>query len=153
MMLKTWWCRKYKKDKRKSVLENLSMEFAAVFGHDLQWQWDERFNAVLLHIDESQKDKVIQILESYFSDYWNVLCAEDLPESVQKLILHFDGMNPEQLLFSTDTRETEFAYCAWWPWKGSSKTSLRIALYLDNLPDTVRDSRTRQIKQWFGIAA
>lgn len=149
----SWWRKKYKRDKKKSTLENLSLEFAAVLGGDIQWQWDARFDAVLLHIEDQQKEKVIRILESYFSDYWNILCAEELPEPVQKLILHFDGMNPEQLLFSTDTREAEFLYCAWWPWQDGKNTSIRIALYMRDLHGSAKDQRIEQIKQWFRIAA
>lgn len=148
-----WWGKKYKRNLDKSLLENLSAEFSYVFGEKLQWQWDDRFHAVLAQIDSSQKEKVIGILESYFSDYWNVLCSEDLPMAVQKLILQFDGMNPEQLLFSTDTREAGFLYCAWWPWQDGENISIRIALHLDDLNEAAKLERVEALKQGFGLAA
>ena len=147
------WCKKYKRDPSKSMLENLSLEFAHTFDDQLQWQWDERFAAVLLHINDKQKDKVVRILEGYFSDYWNILSDEKLPEPVQNLIQYFDGMQPEQLLFSTDTRKKEFLYCAWWPWKSGEQTSLRIALYLNNLPENIKQQRLEEMKQWFAVSA
>ncbi len=147
------WCKKYKHDPSKSMLENLSLEFAHTFKHELEWQWDERYNAVLLHVDDKQKDKVVRILEGYFSDYWNILSDEELPAPVKTLIHFFEGMDPEQLLFSTDTREKEFLYCAWWPWKNGEKTSLRIAIYMNELPENIQQQRQQQIKQWFAISA
>lgn len=150
-MFSRW--RKYKQDPSKSLLENLSLEFAHAFNEPLEWQWDERFAAVLLHVDDQQKDKVVKILEGYLSDYWNILSDEKLPAPVKDLFRSFDGMHPEQLLFSSDTEQKEFLYCAWWPWKNGEKTSLRIALYMKDTPDNIKQQRQQQIKQWFAISA
>lgn len=150
-MLKRVLGRKFKRDASKPVLENLAGELSAVLGGSPNWQWDDRLEAVLLQIDSRQKEKVIAVLESYFSDYWNVLCDEELPDNIQRLILHFDGMNPEQLLFSTDTREGDFLYCAWWPWKDGKTTSVRIAPDLSRLSAEHKLARVRQIWQWFHI--
>lgn len=146
------WCKRYKHDPSKSLLENLSLEFAHAFKEPLQWQWDERHGAVLLHVNDKQRDKVVRILENYFSDYWNILSEEELPTRVKELIKHFDGMHPEQLIFSTDTQEKDFLYCAWWPWKSGEKTSLRIAHYMDELPEKEQQQHQEQIKQWFAIS-
>lgn len=148
-----WLHKKYKRSVEKSTLENLSDEFAHVFGKKIRWEWDERFHAVVAQIDNQQKEKVIAILEGYFSDYWNVLCEEELPEAVQQLIEQFDGLNPEQLLFSTDTREAGFLYCAWWPWKNGENISIRIALHLNDLTETAKAQRIVALKESFGLAA
>lgn len=143
--------KKYKKDSGKDNLHNLSLEFASALGNDVQWQWDDKFNAVLLHIDAKQKEKVVGILERYFSDYWNILVEEELPPAIETVMLSFSGMRPEQLLFSSDTNEQEFLYCAWWPWQDGNTTSLRIASYMNELPEDIKQQRIAQIKQWFGI--
>lgn len=150
-MLKRMLSPKHRKDSNKPTLENLSLAFAAALPESLNWQWDSRFETVLLHIDSLQQEKVIQVLENYFSDYWNILCEEELPENVQELIVHFDGFNPEQLLFSTDTRQSDFVYCAWWPWKDGKNISIRIAPYLGNMPAAEKAKKIGQIKKWFGI--
>lgn len=151
-MLKRVLRKKFKPDPCKSTLENLAGELIDTLGEKASFEWDERFETVLLQIDNRQKEKVITVLESYFSDYWNVLCAEELPAQIQRLMMHFDGLGPEQLLFSTDASDDgEFLYCAWWPWKDGKTTSVRIAPYFaGQTPDQKREFIGR-VKQWFAI--
>lgn len=109
----------------------LNKEFRRALAAKNDWCWDERFNAVLLHVNKNDKSKIVKILEKYFSDYWNILFDEEMPEAVQQQVQMFDGLRPEQLLFSTDITTGGFLYCAWWPWQDGEKISIRIGLFIE----------------------
>lgn len=129
-MLK-FWQKKQQDESSEVVLMRLSKEFKRALPIKHHWQWDERFRAVLLHVYKKDKGKIVKVLEKYFSDYWNILLDEEMPKEVQQQIQLFDGLRPEQLLFSADITTEGLLYCAWWPWQDGEKISIRIGLFTE----------------------
>lgn len=148
-MLKFWQRKKQKQDS-SYALQKLSKEFRrALSNNKTDWQWDERFNAVLLHVDKQNKGKVVRVLEKHFSDYWNILFDEEMPAAVQQQVKRFDGLRPEQLLFSMNTADQNYLYCAWWPWQDGEKTSIRIGLFADVYDEQQQSEIDQLLKQTF----
>lgn len=142
-----FWRKKQENKNSSEALQRLSNEFQRSFSGKLTWQWDERFDTALLHVDRKNKEKVVKVLEKHFSDYWNILFDEEMPDSIQQQVQRFDGLRPEQLLFSTDMVNDKFLYCAWWPWQDGEKTSVRIGLFTNG--DSEQEEVNALLKQAF----
>lgn len=145
----SFWKKKKQVPNNIQTLVSLGKEFKKAFANSLSWQWDERFETVLLHVTHEEKAKVAKILEKHFSDYWSVLFGEEVPEAVKELIEHLYGLRPEQLLFCTNVENDKFLYCAWWPWQTENKLSLRIAIYDPYISEDNKAEYRKVIEQYF----
>ena len=138
-------------DTQKAVVENDCKELLSAFQGVLSWKWDSRFEAVLAEFDVANKDRIHSILDKYFRIIWDSSNINKAPKTVKKINISLGKLRSGQMLFTSDTTQAAYIYCAWWPW-GSGKTiSIRIAPCYKRLADPERAERIQQFKGWFGI--
>ena len=100
---------------------------ADALSESLGWQWDGRFGCVLTTFETSDKDRVSGVVSSLLDQAWNSTNMDDAPARVGAAIKDFGGLNPGQLLFSSELAEGIILLGLWWPWGNGTTISLRLA--------------------------
>lgn len=109
-----------------------------------KWDWDGRFGtAVGVVLKEGFEAAHAHLLES-FGTCWS---DQELPAAITAITDAMGGMRGGQEVFATDVAGGPVLFCAWWPWGGNSKVSLRIGVWSDEL-----GAHADLLKEWFGIA-
>ena len=111
---------------KNSDLEKVTRELLSASWGLFSWKWDDRFEAFLAEFSADNGDEFRTILERDFSKVWdssNISKAPDIAEMCNNI---FGGLQPGQLLFTTDPRQDVFICGAWWPWGNGKTISLRI---------------------------
>ncbi len=138
-------------DPNQTELENKCEELASAFKGVLSWQWDDRFGAVLAEFGVNNKDSIRAILDRYFSNTWDNSNIGSAPDTVKSINSHLGKLRSGQLLFTSDPKQDDFIFCAWWPWGDGQTISIRIAPYYKKLSDSDKAEKIPQLKDWFGI--
>jgi hypothetical protein len=138
-------------DPNKSALENNCKELFSAFQGVLSWKWDDRFETVLAEFSVDNKDSIRAILDQYLKITWDRSNIGNAPDVVQKINIHLGGLRSGQLLFTSDPNRDAFIFCAWWPWGGGNKISIRIGPSYKKLLDSEKAEKIKRFKGWFGI--
>ena len=122
-----------------------------IFGNQLSWDWDDRFETVLAEFSATDKKSVHDIIKTYMGDIWNGGNSGDAPEVIKMIIDYFGGLNPGQQLFSSDPNQDGLFLCAWWPWGNGKTISIRIGVFADSLSNDDNQKLSMLFKGWFGV--
>ncbi len=115
------------------------------------WKWDNRFETVLAEFNVTDKESVHQIITRHMDSTWEADIPSNPPGVVQTIIDYFGGLNPGQILFTSDPDQDGILLCAWWPWGNNTTISIRLAVFADSLNDEENDALTQRFRGWFGL--
>lgn len=132
-------------------IETIYKELFAAFKGILSWKWDNRLETALAEFSNHEKDNIQTILKRYFSIVWTSSNSDGMPENVQALDAHLGKLRVGQLLFTSDTNQDNFIFCAWWPWGNGTTTSIRIAPIYSKLSPTEKIKKLQLFKTQFGL--
>ncbi|KMT66040.1 hypothetical protein [Catenovulum maritimum] len=90
----------------------------------IEWQPDQRFDALIAEIPKPLMPEVSQTLKEHFSQKWNNKNIKKAPKEVKQGAGIFADMERDQLLFGEE--ESPEVMAAWWPWGPGAPASLRI---------------------------
>ena len=138
-------------DPNQAELEKNFKELASAFKDILSWKWDNRFDTVLAEFGTDKKNSVRAILDQYFSNAWDSSNIGKAPDAVQRINRDLGKLRSGQLLFTSDSQQDTFIFCAWWPWGDSKTISIRIAPYYKKLSDSDKAEKAQKLKDWFGL--
>lgn len=102
---------------------------AEALSDPLTWEWDSRFGCVLTSFETSDKDRVSGIVSSLLDQAWDGANIDNAPARVGAAIKDFGGLNPGQLLFSSNLAQHFILIGLWWPWGNGTTISFRLAPY------------------------
>ena len=138
-------------DSNKSELEYNCKELFNAFQSVLSWKSDDRFETVLAEFSVDNKDSIRTILDQYLKITWDHSNIGNAPDVVQRINIHLGKLRTGQLLFTSDPNNDAFIFCAWWPWGGGDKISIRIGPSYKKLLDSEKAEKIKRFKGWFGI--
>ena len=138
-------------DSNQAELEKKCIELASAFKGSLSWKWDIRFDTVLAEFGTDKKNSVRTILDQYLSNKWDSANISKAPDVVQRINGDLGKLRSGQLLFTSDSKQDTFIFCAWWPWGGGETISIRIAPYYKQFSNSDKSEKTQQLKDWFGL--
>jgi len=94
----------------------------------LEWEWEQRM-LVMLSVFEPKNDAdTATAVETAFPHRWEGM-STDFPDSVGVIVRGLGGLRAGQALLSSDPTVEPVLYCAWWPWGGGSRVSLRVGCW------------------------
>lgn len=134
-----------------SRLEKSCRELAGAFKNQVSWKWDGRFETALAEFGVADKEPVCRILKTQMGFIWDDHNSGNLPERVQMIIDCFDGLNPGQLLFTSDPDREDLVLCAWWPWGNGRTISIRLGVFVNSLDDDGNEELTQLLRGWLGL--
>lgn len=134
-----------------SMLEKSCREIVDAFENKVSWKWDNRFETALAEISVSDKESVDRIISAHMGFAWDNRNFKDTPETVRMIIDSFDGLNPGQLLFTSDPDREDLVLCAWWPWGNGRTISIRLGVFVKSLNNDDSEELTQLFRGWFGL--
>lgn len=134
-----------------TALENNCRTLMASCGNRLSWKWDDRFETVLAEFKSSDAELIRDILSTHMDVSWNVDNAGTAPEVIQMVVDYFGGLQPGQVLLTSDPARDDLMLCAWWPWSNGKTISVRLAVFADSLSDDDNNALTHLFKRWFRV--
>ncbi len=132
-------------------LENMCADIIDNFQGELKWQWDGRFNTVLIEFATDYNEKVLSVINRHLSNKWNSANIEEAPDIVQVISAKMGSLRAGQTLFTSDPDQNALLFCAWWPWGNGSKVSIRLAPCYENLSDNDMAEQVTQLKNRFSL--
>lgn len=93
-----------------------------------QWEKDERFNAMLVVIENQDIEKVKNIIAGLFGSEWDKSTLGKASKPEQKAAKQLGKLQKGQIFF-TKVDGNEIFFGAWWPWGDNSKVSLRTGVF------------------------
>ena len=132
-------------------LDTFCGDIISTFDGELTWKWDGRFNTVLIEFTSEYNDRIRSVIDQHLSSSWNSTNIGEAPEPVQALCSKMGSLRAGQILFTSDTGQDEFMYCAWWPWGSGTKVSIRIAPSYQNIAGDDIVNMVAQLKSRFNI--
>jgi len=132
-------------------LENICGDIINNFQGELIWQWDGRFNTVLIEFTTDYNEKVLSVINRHLNSIWNSSNIEEAPNIVQVISAKMGGLRAGQTMFTSDQDQDALVFCAWWPWGNGSKVSIRLATCYENLSDNDMAELVTQLKNRFSI--
>jgi len=116
----------------------------------LSWEWEDRFGVVLTVFDKDNMDAVLTAVSGHFDSQWDSSSIGEAGDRIGTLVQQMFGMQPGQLLFSSDDSSGLVLFAAWWPWGNGVSISLRVGLFpAGELSEEGTDTASL-IKEWFG---
>jgi hypothetical protein len=117
----------------------------------LNWQWDDRLQAVLASFPQNQRSKVHAVLEASFGTGWDETSIKNAAPAVVAIADSFGGLWPGQELFVSAVDRAVATCACWWPWRGGEFTSVRITLVADGIPADERLALLAELRGWFTV--
>lgn len=130
----------------EALVETKCKELLNAFQGVLWWKWDSRFEAALAEFNVASKDKILAILNQYFTSVWDSSNISKAPRTVKDIKNHLGDLRTSQMLFTSDTTRNDCLYCAWWPWGDARTVSIRIAPWYKDLPASEKAGRMQAFK-------
>ncbi|EWH10910.1 hypothetical protein DS2_06451 [Catenovulum agarivorans DS-2] len=97
---------------------------------ELNWQQDNRFNALMAEVPKPLFEIILPWLEAEFEHKWDRDNIKKAPDLVKLGAGMFAKMEKDQFLFSGIDID-EKLMLAWWPWGPGAPASLRIFIAQD----------------------
>jgi hypothetical protein len=129
-------------------LEARCRAFVAATREFLRWEWDGRFLLMLSVCDANNRADVEALIDQCFphkigSD------DKDLPTCARDVMGGIGGLRPRQFLYLTEVDRDPVMFCAWWPWGGGGKVSLRFGCWSAQLHGPGRAELRAAFQRWF----
>lgn len=128
-------------------IENRCKDFVAATREFLAWEWDGRFLLMLSVLESRHREEVEPLLEQCFGQKW--AHDSDLPTAARDILGGIGGLRSRQFLYTTDPESDPLLFCAWWPWGGGGKISLRFGCWSASIQGAARDELRDAFKTWF----
>lgn len=107
------------------------------------WSWDARLSCVSSSFDVDLSTRARTAAAIVLKSEWTPATIHRAPPPLRELAESAGGLRAGQVLLSSATIGTAFAYGLWWPWGDGMTTSLRIGLGgSDATPDALQRMRT-----------
>ena len=116
-----------------------------------QWQWDTRFNVALVVIDKQNMPSILSLISQEFNQKWNDANIDNAPEVIMDVVNNIFGIQPGQILFSSDDRNDLILLAAWWPWGNGINISLRIGLFQPKTEMISQPEVEALLREWFSL--
>lgn len=133
-----------------SELNSAYGNLADAFSGSLSWEWDSRFGGILAAFEIKDKDRVSGIVSARFAQVWDKASIKGAPKGIKGAMRKFGGLQPGQLLFTSDLTQDVILFGLWWPWGNGSTISVRFVPYLPDSPRIEEDARVA-LKGAFGL--
>ena len=116
------------------------------------WDFDSRFNSLLIVFDHKWADPVMHTLDEEFTWRWDSKSIKKASKAMKKLVKSLYGIEPGQFIFADESDALEMAlYAAWWPWGNGETISLRISIFSPG-KDIITDNDVKKyLIEWFDI--
>jgi hypothetical protein len=131
-------------------LNEIYQSLATAFSTSLNWHPDDRFAGVLAEFDIEAADSMQAAIRAHLPVEWDSNSIKGAPKNIRKAMESFGGLQPGQLVFTSDPGKKVTLLGLWWPWANGSKISIRF------IPVAARPSKQLEksqavLKQAFGI--
>ena len=134
-----------------SELEKICLDFISACKKDLTWKWDDRFNMVLAEFNTSKKDEIYSNLKRFSETTWDNQSIHKAPKPIINISKQLGGINPNQLLFVSNSAQEAFLICAWWPWGDGKRISIRLSPSSSRLSEDEKNFLSNHFKTLFGV--
>jgi hypothetical protein len=131
----------------QGICKNLFDEFRG----QLTWEWDDWIGTILAKFSTAESAAVRAALDRFLPVVWNSSTMNSAPPIVQTLDRKLGGIRPGQLLFSSDSNQGAFIFCAWWPWADGNTISIRVAPHDAQLTAEDASRLMAELKKFAGI--
>lgn len=111
------------------------------------WSWDKRFSCVTSSFSSELDARARAAAGVVLTNEWTPTSIQKAPPHVRELSDRTGGIRAGQLVLSSASVGSSFAYCLWWPWGDGMTTSVRIGL---GAPNTSQDS-LQKLRDTFGV--
>lgn len=128
-------------------VENRCREFIAATREQLNWEWDSRFLLMLAVLESRDNEDVAPLLEACFGHRF--AHDSELPAPARDILGGIGGLRSRQYLLTTDPEQDPLLFCAWWPWGGGGKVSLRFGVWSAQLQGGARSELRDAFRHWF----
>jgi hypothetical protein len=115
------------------------------------WQWDTRFNVVLIVIERRDMPGILGFISKEFRGQWNDANIDSAPEAIMSVVNDTFGIQPGQILFNSDDRQDMVLLAAWWPWGNGVSISLRIGLFETKEHVITPADAEASLREWFQL--
>jgi len=134
----------------KTDLEGVCRELLNTFKGGLSWKWEDRFQVMLATFGVDNRDDIRTVLGRSFETTWDSSNIGSAPDAVSVISRNLGGLRSGQLLFTSDSSQEVFIFCAWWPWGDGETISIRIGPSYKDTLDSDRADQIQTFKSWFG---
>jgi hypothetical protein len=134
-------------DANLSEIENRCKDFVSATREFLQWEWDGRFLLMLSVMESHHREEIEPLVQQCFGHKWSR--EDDLPAAARDILGGIGGLRARQYLLTTDPASDPMLFCAWWPWGGGGKVSLRFGAWSALVQGTARADMRESFKTWF----
>ncbi len=128
-------------------IESRCRDFVAATRESLTWEWDGRFLLMLAVLESKNFDEVNPEVERCFGHKW--AHDSELPAAARDILGGIGGLRSRQYLLTTDPEQDPMLFCAWWPWGGGGKVSLRLGCWSAHIQGPARTDLRERFKTWF----
>lgn len=119
---------------------------------DKAWDFDSRFNSLLIVFDQQWVDPMKRSLDSEFSKRWDSASIKKASKSIKKLVKSIYGIEHGQFIYSDENEDHDLAlYAAWWPWGSGDTISLRISIYSPEKDLITEIDVKKYLVEWFDL--
>ncbi len=115
----------------------------------LAWEWDGVFSAALAAFDASHSQAVREALGDAMGTSFSADTIATASAPIQQIVRGHGGLRAGQELWAR-TDAGPLLYCAWWPWGGGARISIRVGVEeAENFSSSTAEAGLRN---WFRIA-
>jgi hypothetical protein len=119
---------------------------------DKAWDFDSRFNSLLIVFDRKWVDPMMRTLDDEFTEKWDSRSIKKASSAIKKLVKALYGIEPGQFIYSDENNDQDLAlYAAWWPWGNGDSVSLRISIYSPEKDLITETDIKNYLIEWFDL--
>lgn len=111
------------------------------------WSWDTRLTCVTSSFNVEGEAKARAAVAVALGNEWTAVSIQSAPPVLRDIAERSGGLRSGQLIFTSGTVGSGFAYGLWWPWGDAITTSLRIGLGGSG----VREETLRRLRDVFNV--
>lgn len=119
---------------------------------DKAWDFDSRFNSLLIVLDHHGMKSMMRALDDEFSEKWDSASIKKASKAIKKLVKSLYGIEHGQFIYSDENEDHDLAlFAAWWPWGNGDSVSLRISIFSPekNIIDSI--DVKKYLVEWFDL--
>ena len=115
--------------------ENICKKIYSTLPEGSAWEIDDRFNTAAVSFENNISDKILSILSEEFENKLDKTTYSKASKPVKRIVKSLSGLEKEQFFFTTDEKNDNILFAAWWPWGSGENTSLRIGVKSSSMSD------------------
>lgn len=115
----------------------------------LEWKWDGRLGTATAAFGADLHAAVRATLDACFERCWSSTEIGAASARVTAVAAKLGGLRGGQLLWVASPDAPVMLFCAWWPWGGGARVSIRVGYDADGADDTA--SARPDLESWFDL--